>query len=158
MLDLGGYNHSYAVELEKLRNYLAFFHKYVFCTFCKLCMFQGCFLCWYRYRSSLALKDHAEMWLVRGCPRVSAGVRGSHSLSSFVRGFSSKDNRRKKGLSAETWFALSAGVRGPCDMCCVFFFIRTLLWPAEKTYAHKISKKRHPKTYEVTNQLSNPLT
>ena len=30
MLDLGGYNHSYAVELEKLRNYLAFFHKYVF--------------------------------------------------------------------------------------------------------------------------------
>ena len=43
MLDLGGYNHSYAVELEKLRNYLAFFHKYVFCTFCKLCMFQGCF-------------------------------------------------------------------------------------------------------------------
>ena len=72
MLDLGGYNHSYAVELEKLRNYLAFFHKYVFCTFCKLCMFQGCFLCWYRYGSSLALKDHAEMWLVRGCPRVSA--------------------------------------------------------------------------------------
>ena len=61
---------------------------------------------------------------VRACPR---DVR----MSSFVRDLSSKVNRDGKGLSAEVWDVLSAGVRGQIEASVIFHmfnFSKLQIW------------------------------
>ena len=87
MLDLGGYNHSYAVELEKLRNYLAFFTSMFFVLFVSCACFRVVFCAgtgtvhlWH-WKTMLKCDWSAG---VRGCPRVSAAPTVWVALSAAL--------------------------------------------------------------------------